>query len=139
MLYLGIALGAFVVQGENMSRKNKKHNSDHTSRAGIEALLAEPRMSRSARIAEIKLDKTRFVEPASTTVPGTVEEIIPPQSPKSLEKAQIALDGDGKKYSKLRIENILIDEHGDDVSLTKGAHVQVTVAELGANKKLRKT
>ena len=100
--------------------------------------MAEPRMSRSARIAEKKLNQTRFVEPASTTVPGTVEKIIPPQSPKILEKAQITLDGNGKKYSKLRIENTLIDEHGDDVSLKKGAHVQVTVAEHVANKKSRK-
>jgi hypothetical protein len=120
-----------------MSHKKTKKDSQANSRASIEGQMAEPRMSRSARIAEIKLDKTRFVDPASTTVPGTVEKIILAQSSKILEKAQIALDGSGKKYSKLRIENTLIDEHGDDVSLKKGAHVRVTIAEHVTNKKPR--
>jgi hypothetical protein len=120
-----------------MSHKKTKKDSQANSRASIEGRMAEPRMSRSARIAELKLDKTRFVEPASKTVPGTVEKIILAQSSKILEKAQIALDGNGKKYSKLRIENTLIDEHGDDVGLKKGAHVQVTVAEHVTNKKPR--
>jgi len=30
-------------------------------------------------------------------------------------------------YPNLRIENALIDEHGDDVKLKKGGHVEVTV------------
>jgi hypothetical protein len=30
-------------------------------------------------------------------------------------------------YRDLRIENTLTDEHGDEVKLKKGAHVEVTV------------
>ena len=33
----------------------------------------------------------------------------------------------GAVFPDLRIENALIDEHGDDVKLKKGAHVEVTV------------
>jgi hypothetical protein len=32
-----------------------------------------------------------------------------------------------RKYRDLRIENTLTDEHGDDVKLKKGGHVEVTV------------
>jgi len=34
----------------------------------------------------------------------------------------------------VRIENTLTDEHGDDVSLKKGAHVDVTVTAKHANR-----
>ena len=37
------------------------------------------------------------------------------------------MDGADAQYRDLRIENSLTDEHGDDVKLKKGAHVQVTV------------
>lgn len=60
-------------------------------------------------------------------MPGTVHKIIPPPRPNQLEKAQIALDGAGRRYRNLRIENTLTDEHGDDVRLKKGARVEVTV------------
>jgi hypothetical protein len=42
------------------------------------------------------------------------------------EKAQISIAGD-YGYRDLRIENSLTDEHGDEVKLKKGAHVEVTV------------
>jgi hypothetical protein len=38
------------------------------------------------------------------------------------------VDGPDRRYRDLRIENVLTDEHGDDVKLKKGAHVEVTVA-----------
>jgi hypothetical protein len=41
--------------------------------------------------------------------------------------AQIAVDGADHGYRDLRIENTLTNEHGDDVKLKKGAHVEVTV------------
>jgi hypothetical protein len=43
------------------------------------------------------------------------------------EKAQIAVVGAPRPYRDLRIENTLTDEHGDDVRLKKGAHVEITV------------
>ena len=60
-------------------------------------------------------------------MPGTVEKIIPSPRPSLPEKAQIAVDGADQHYRDLRFENTLTDEHGDDVKLKKGAHVEVTV------------
>jgi hypothetical protein len=64
---------------------------------------------------------------ASTTMPGTVDKIIPSPDPSQPEKAQIAVGGADHRYRDLRIENRLNDEHGNDVRLKKGAHVEVTV------------
>jgi hypothetical protein len=89
--------------------------------------MARPRMARSARIAELNLDTARNPERPSTTVPGTVEKIIPSRGANQPEKAQIAVDGAARPYRDLRIENMLVDEHGDDVRLEKGARVEVTV------------
>jgi hypothetical protein len=58
--------------------------------------------------------------------PGTVDKIIP-RRPSQPEGAQITVDGTDHRHSDLRIENTLTDEHGDDVKLKKGAHVEVTV------------
>ena len=89
--------------------------------------MAKPRMARSARIAELNLDTARIPEQPSTTMPGTVDKIIPSPRPSQPEKAQIAVDGADHRHRDLRIENTLTDEHGDDVKLKKGAHVEVTV------------
>jgi hypothetical protein len=89
--------------------------------------MAKPRMARSARIAELNLDATRNPEPPSTIMSGTVDKIIPSPRPGQPEEAQIAVEGAGHKYQDLRIENTLTDEHGDDVRLKKGAHVDVSV------------
>ena len=62
-----------------------------------------------------------------STMPGTVDKIIPSPRPSQPEKAQIAVDEADHQYRNLRIENTLTDEHGDDVRLKKGAHVEVTV------------
>jgi len=48
-------------------------------------------------------------------------------SPGQPEKANIAVDGADHRHRDLRIENTLTDEHGDDVRLKKGTHVEVTV------------
>ena len=58
---------------------------------------------------------------------GTVAKIIPPPRPSEPEKAQISLPEADARNQNLRIENSLTDEHGDDVKLKKGAHVDVTV------------
>ena len=89
--------------------------------------MAKPRMARSARIAELNLDIARIPEQASATMSGTVDKIIPPPRVSQPEKAQIAVDGADHRYRDLRIENTLTDEHGDDVKLKKGTHVDVTV------------
>ncbi len=63
----------------------------------------------------------------SVTLPGKVENIIPPSHPRELEKAQIAVEGADTLYRELRIKNSLTDENGDEVRLKKGAEVDVTV------------
>jgi hypothetical protein len=63
----------------------------------------------------------------STTLPATVEKIIKSPSPGEPEKAQIAVEGADDLYRELRIENTLIDENGEKVSLKQGADVEVTI------------
>ncbi len=89
--------------------------------------MAKPRMTKSARIAELNLDTSRIPEQPSITLPGTVDKIVPSSPPSQPEKAQIGVDGSDPGYRDLLIENLLTDEHGDDVKLKKGAHVDVTV------------
>ncbi len=40
-----------------------------------------------------------------------------------------------RRYRDLRIENSLTNEHGDEVRLKKGAHVEVTVAGKDVNRR----
>jgi hypothetical protein len=89
--------------------------------------MAKPRMARSARIAELNLDTTRTPEQPSATMAGTVDKVILSPRPSQPEQAQIAIDGAEPRHRDLRIDNTFTDEHGDDVKLTKGAHVEVTV------------
>jgi len=103
--------------------KKELHAAMHAS---VTKEMAKPRMARSARIAELNLDTARIPEQPSTTLSGIVNKIIQSR-PSQLERAQIAVDGADHGYRDLRIENTLTDEHGDDVKLKKGAHVEVTV------------
>ena len=107
-------------------KKETKQLSDAT-RASVKKEMAQPRMAKSARITALNLDAARIPEPPATALPGTVDKIIPPRHPSTPEKAQIAVDGADRGHRDLRIENTLTDEHGDDVKLKKGAHVEVTV------------
>ena len=109
-----------------IDKKTKKEPGDAT-RARVKKEMAKPRMARSARIAELKLDTTRIPEPPSLTMPGTVDKIIPSSRPSLPEKAQIAVKGPDRRKQDIRIENSLTDEHGDEVKLKKGAHVELTV------------
>lgn len=109
-----------------LMKKVKKKTGDAT-RANVEKEMAKPRTTKSARIAELNLDFSRIAEEPSTTMPGTVDKIIPSPRPGQSEKAQIALDETNPRYRDFRIENTLTDEHGDDVKLKKGGHVEVTV------------
>lgn len=88
--------------------------------------MAKPRTAKSARVTELNLDTARIREQPTAFMPGTVDKIIPP-GPSQLEKAQIGVDGADRRYRDLRIENAFIDEHGDDVRLKKGDHVQLTI------------
>lgn len=63
----------------------------------------------------------------SSTLPGTVEKVIKSRFSNEPEKAQIALEGADHLYRELRIENVLTNENGDEVSLKPGAQVEVTV------------
>jgi hypothetical protein len=71
--------------------------------------------------------QARTPEQPSATLAGTVDKIIPSPRPSQPEQAQIAVDGAAHRYRDLRVDNTFTDEHGDDVKLKKGAHVDVTV------------
>jgi anti-sigma B factor antagonist len=80
-----------------------------------------------------KLTDEAAAEKPSVTLPGTVEHIIESPHPSVPEKAEISVQGADELYQEICIENTLTDEHGDEVRLKKGAHVEVTVeAELAA-------
>lgn len=110
-----------------MLRKKGKRESGDATRASVLKEIAKPRMARSVKIAELNLNTTRIPEDPSVTMPGTVDKIIPASHPSQPEKAQISVGGADRGYQDLRIENTLTDEHGGDVRLKKGAHVEVTV------------
>jgi hypothetical protein len=107
----------------NYKRKKVLSNTIDTS---VLTEMALPRMSKSARIAEQNLDAARIPEQPGTIIPGTVDKLIPSPRPNQVDKAQISIEGD-HGYRDLRIENSLTDEHGDEVKLKKGAHVEITV------------
>jgi hypothetical protein len=67
-------------------------------------------------------------EKATVTLPGTVEKIIPPITPALPEKAQIAVEGAEHLYREIRVDNTFHDADGNEVSLKKGATVEVTIA-----------
>ncbi|HXN17109.1 MAG TPA: hypothetical protein VN875_02145 [Candidatus Binatus sp.] len=107
--------------------KNGKKEIGNTTRASVKKEMAKPRITKSARIAELNLDTARIPEQPSITMPGRVDKIIPSPRPSQPERAQIAVDDADPRYRDFRIENTLTDEHGDDVKLKKGGRVEVTV------------
>jgi hypothetical protein len=108
-------------------KKTKREPADAV-RARVSEEMARPRMARSARIAELNLDAARIPEQPCASLPGIVDKIIPSPGPGQAQKAQIAVEGADLGHRDLRIENMLMDENGNDVRLKKGAHVEVTVA-----------
>jgi hypothetical protein len=109
-----------------MLYKKTRKITGNATLASVEKEMAKPRMAKSAKIAELNLDAARIPEQPSVTMPGTVDKIIPSLHPSEPEKVQIGIDGPDRGYRDIRIENSLTDEHGDDVKLKKGAHVDVT-------------
>jgi hypothetical protein len=110
-----------------MLHNKGKRESHNAIRASVKKEMAKPRMAKSARITERRSATARIRERSSTTMPGTVDKIIPSRRASQPEKVQIAVDRTNQRHGDLRIENTLTDEYGDDVKLKKGAHVQVTV------------
>jgi hypothetical protein len=94
-----------------------KKKLDDATRASVEKEMAEPRMAKSARI----------LDSPSTTMPGTVERIIPALGSHRSEKAQIVIEGAEDFYAEIRIDNTLQTEDGDDVSLKAGSKVEVKI------------
>jgi|SRR5580704_3587951 hypothetical protein len=76
---------------------------------------------------EPKKDKKNSEEKPAVTLPGTVEKIIPPVVPFEAEKAQIVVEGADHLYREIRVENLLKDADGKEVSLKPGAEVEVTI------------
>jgi len=111
-----------------MVRKKTKKSGGNRTLARVIKEMAKPRMARSASIAELDLDPTRIPERPSVSMPGTVDKVIPPPQPSQPEEAEISVAAFDHNKQDLRIENVLTDEHGDDVKLKKGAHVEVTVS-----------
>jgi hypothetical protein len=109
-------------------RHNDAKKSPSATLADLKRELGKPRIAKSAKTAELNLEITRIPEYPSITMPGTVEKIIPPQKSSRAEKADITVDG-AQPPQVLRIENSLTDEHGGEVRLKKGAHVEITVAD----------
>jgi hypothetical protein len=109
-----------------MEHKKRNIETGESTQAALRREMAKPRMARSARMAEDNLGVTRIPQHASVTMPATVARIVPSRR-RQPEKAQIAVKGADERHRDLRIENVLIDEHGEDVKLKKGAHVDVTV------------
>ena len=114
--------------------KRRKKESGNALTASVRTEMALPRISRSARMAELSADKTRVVERPRTIIPGRVVKLIQVRALRLQEKAQISIEGEAG-YRKLRIENSLTNEHGDEIKLEKGARVEITVTE---NKSLNK-
>jgi hypothetical protein len=94
----GTALPLSRCCGECMVRKKTKKNIGNALRASVMKEMAKPRMTRSARIAELNLDAARIPEQPSVTMSGNVDKIIPSLRPSQPEKAQIAVDGADHRY-----------------------------------------
>jgi len=111
-----------------MNNNKHKRETSNTILAGVQTEMALPRISKSARIAELNLDTARISQPPRTVIAGIVDKLIASSHPNQREEAQISIEGADPGYRDVRIENSLTDEHGDEVKLKKGAHVEVTVA-----------
>ena len=116
-----------------MLRRKGKNEFGNSIHASVKKEMAKPRMAKSARITELNLNTSRISEQPSTTLPGTVDKVIPSPRLRQPEKVQIAVDGADRRYRNLLIENTLTDEHGGDVRLKKGARVEVTVTAKDVN------
>jgi hypothetical protein len=58
---------------------------------------------------------------------GKVQKIIKPVHPSLPEKAQIEIAEGEDLYREIRVENEVVDDHGEKASLKPGAEVDVIV------------
>jgi hypothetical protein len=58
---------------------------------------------------------------------GRVQKIIKPVHPSLPEKAQIEIAEGEDLYREIRVENEVVDDHGEKASLKPGAEVDVIV------------
>jgi len=58
---------------------------------------------------------------------GTVQKVIKPAFSHEKEKAEIGIEEADELYRELRVENVLTDADGNQVSLKQGAEVDVVV------------
>lgn len=100
--------------------------------------MALPRMSKSARIAELESDTARVSQQPMTVMPGIVDKVIRFGTPRLRETAQISIEGESR-YREIRFENSLTDEHGDEVKLKKGGHVEVTITAERKRKPIKQS
>jgi hypothetical protein len=70
-----------------LHRKAKKAGKEQGDalRASVKKEMAEPRMAKSARTMERTLDRSRIPVRPNTTMPGTVDRIIPSRGRKRPE------------------------------------------------------
>src|ERR1700689_4798077 len=102
-----------------MGHKKTKKDFRGSTRANVAQEMGKPRMSRSAKIAELDSVTERLREEPSTSMIGKVHKIISSQRASKPEKAQISVEAADKQYRDLRIEDKLTNERGDDVKLRK--------------------
>jgi hypothetical protein len=117
---------AKITQEVNTLRKKNMEPRD-AIQASVKREMAEPRMARSARIAESHLAAASISKLASSTMPGTVDKIVPSSRPSEPEMVQIGIDDADQGHREIRIENTLTGEHGQKVKLKQGARVKLTL------------
>jgi hypothetical protein len=64
---------------------------------------------------------------STVTLPARVQKIIKPAHPSEPEKAEIHVLGGDPLYEEIRVDNSLINQQGEEVSLKEGADVRVSV------------
>lgn len=111
-----------------MTRKNGKNKHPTPIDELIKKEMAQPRISKSAKIAQLKLKTIQINRQPNTAMSGTVSKVILSLGPDHPEKVEISMDAVEPLCRDLRIENKLTDAHGADVKLKKGAHVQVIIS-----------
>ncbi len=101
--------------------------ADNATRDDVRKEMAKPRISKSARIAELDMDASRTPAAPSAVISGIVDKTIPPRRSQP-EKARITVEKADHRHPALRIENALLGENGEDVRLKNGAPVEVSIA-----------
>ena len=84
-----------------MGQKKSKKEVRSATRVSVEKEMDQPRMSRSAKLAELDLDIARIREEPSTSMAGTVRKIIPAERASQPEKTQVSVSAADKNYRDL--------------------------------------